>query len=383
MLTRDSAGSSQVDVEVRQQDTENFGSNKLETLPFGEFLDHLETQSSSYYLTSQEDDTADSDDGSRPTARSRPPVSHLLDSGVLPSQPPLLENLKCANVNMWMGFSKHGSSSGLHHDFHDNLYLLLRGRKRFKLHAPSDAPRMYTHGTVSKVHTNGLINYIGHDTWPDGAYVTPEASADGDGDGDGAGAGAASADGTGAGAGAGAVAGQRLRLAEQELVLAEQAVSRGVAGAAQRLADAEQELDAALDASLDAQADLGSDGWEDEDEDEDGDDLEEDSAFTAHLARAWSESGARNSPEDIIEEQASKRQRCAAGDPSAEVVHGSAGDADGAAGAEADPKLAASCTGSCTGSVELERVQPMNFSQIRDTNAASDAGDTSEVGANE
>ena len=26
-------------------------------------------------------------------------------------------------VNMWIGNAVHGSSSGLHHDFHDNLYV--------------------------------------------------------------------------------------------------------------------------------------------------------------------------------------------------------------------------------------------------------------------
>jgi hypothetical protein len=41
--------------------------------------------------------------------------------------------------------SRHGASSGLHHDYHDNLYVLLKGRKRFQLFAPGEAPRMYAH----------------------------------------------------------------------------------------------------------------------------------------------------------------------------------------------------------------------------------------------
>jgi hypothetical protein len=44
-----------------------------------------------------------------------------------------------------------GSSSGLHHDFHDNLYVLLAGRKRFRLWPPSAAPGMYTHGRLQQV----------------------------------------------------------------------------------------------------------------------------------------------------------------------------------------------------------------------------------------
>ena len=54
-----------------------------------------------------------------------------------------------------------GASSGLHHDFHDNLYLLLRGRKRFRLFPPQLAHRMATHGRISIVHANGCIVYEG------------------------------------------------------------------------------------------------------------------------------------------------------------------------------------------------------------------------------
>ena len=52
-----------------------------------------------------------------------------------------------------------GASSGLHHDYHDNLYILLRGRKRFRLYPPSEARNMYTHGQVQHVHPNGRIIY--------------------------------------------------------------------------------------------------------------------------------------------------------------------------------------------------------------------------------
>ena len=50
-----------------------------------------------------------------------------------------------------------GSSTGLHHDYHDNLYVLLRGRKRFRLFPPSLADRMYVHGQLQRVHPNGRI----------------------------------------------------------------------------------------------------------------------------------------------------------------------------------------------------------------------------------
>lgn len=54
-----------------------------------------------------------------------------------------------------MGASVAGASSGLHHDFHDNLYVLLRGTKRFRLFPPAMAHRMYPHGTVDRIHPNG------------------------------------------------------------------------------------------------------------------------------------------------------------------------------------------------------------------------------------
>ena len=54
-----------------------------------------------------------------------------------------------------------GSSSGLHHDYHDNLYCLLRGRKRFRLYPPAMARRLYPRGTIHRIHPNGRIVYEG------------------------------------------------------------------------------------------------------------------------------------------------------------------------------------------------------------------------------
>lgn len=67
------------------------------------------------------------------------PVTQLM--GDFPLRPALLGKLVPQNLNLWMGRSKAGTSSGLHHDYHDNLYILLRGRKRFRLYSPADAER--------------------------------------------------------------------------------------------------------------------------------------------------------------------------------------------------------------------------------------------------
>jgi hypothetical protein len=63
-----------------------------------------------------------------------------------------------------------GSSSGLHHDFHDNLYVLLRGCKRFRLYPPDAAPGMYVRGKLQRIYPNGRIVYEGQgDVLPDGS----------------------------------------------------------------------------------------------------------------------------------------------------------------------------------------------------------------------
>jgi dihydrofolate reductase len=61
------------------------------------------------------------------------------------------------------------STSGLHHDFHDNLYILLMGRKTFRLFSPDCAPDLHTHGRIAYIHHNGRINYENERTRPDGA----------------------------------------------------------------------------------------------------------------------------------------------------------------------------------------------------------------------
>lgn len=121
--------------------------------------------------------------------------------------------------------SAQGSTSGLHHDFHDNLYVLLRGAKTFRLFSPADAPRLYTVGQIARIHANGLINY--HDRPP------------------------THADGRELGADRAFAAAERLR------------------AAAAKGGEEEEELDAALDAVLDAEMEGEDEGEEEEEEEED------------------------------------------------------------------------------------------------------------------
>lgn len=72
--------------------------------------------------------------------------------------------LVCASIRSSIQYCikwRAGASSGLHHDFHDNLYVLLQGRKRFRLYPPRAAPHMYTQGRLRHIHRNGRIVYEG------------------------------------------------------------------------------------------------------------------------------------------------------------------------------------------------------------------------------
>eukprot|EP00729_Bicosta_minor_P005374 gene5374-26831_t len=187
---RSAAGKVEVTVEKRQSVQGRFGQGTTTKMPFNSLLDLFEQGSTLHYLTTQptedeveqqhqqhqQNSTASASASLPPAAaavlRAVPeaglpplamaPALQLLEAeGGVPARPPLLGGLVPANINIWMGKCIEGSSSGLHHDYHDNLYVLLRGRKRFRLHSPNDAGKMYTVGEVAKVHQNGRINYKG------------------------------------------------------------------------------------------------------------------------------------------------------------------------------------------------------------------------------
>lgn len=53
-----------------------------------------------------------------------PPTDALAHLFPLPG-PEIMGNLVLQQCNLWMGNGQSGKSSGLHHDFHDNLYMLV------------------------------------------------------------------------------------------------------------------------------------------------------------------------------------------------------------------------------------------------------------------
>ena len=241
------AGDETIMVEKRSGEKDSFGKGNEVSLSFRDFLKLVQDESDAlHYLTTQ--DVEANQDG-RPELMS--PFMKRLHSGnsrnsgsdngdgssssTFPLQPTITGNLVPQNINLWMGNSQDGASSGLHHDYHDNLYVVLRGTKKFRLYAPSDTHDMYTRGRLSRVHTNGRINYEGELTTAYGADPASYAAA---------------------------LAQTAKEEAEERLVAAEKAVEEGKPGAENELEEAEALLDEAMEAILDAEND-------DEDDEED------------------------------------------------------------------------------------------------------------------
>ena len=236
-------GDVEVGVESRDGAGDRFGKGRKAPMKFFKFLDLLESGSESHYLPAQ-DLPVDADGAG--VGLFAPPMDRIAQH--LPWRPHILPHLIPQQLNMWMGNARNGSSTGLHHDYHDNLYILLRGRKRFTLFAPSDAPTLHVQGRIRTIHANGLITY----------HSAPSLRPDG--------------------VGADAIAEERRLLAERRLTHAEarldeaRAMPSGdeakqqaaVASAEAAVAAAEEDLEDALEAALTAQLEQAIGGAADE-----------------------------------------------------------------------------------------------------------------------
>jgi mannose-6-phosphate isomerase-like protein (cupin superfamily) len=101
-----------------------------------------------------------------------PPLLQLLGDF---SIPPYFKDLTLRCVNLWMGNSDKTITTPLHHDFNDNLYVVVEGRKRFTLFPPSQAPNLYPRGQLVQVEDNGLIRYASTAGMPHLSQVDIEA----------------------------------------------------------------------------------------------------------------------------------------------------------------------------------------------------------------
>ncbi|KAG7752736.1 hypothetical protein KL911_003467 [Ogataea haglerorum] len=114
-------------------------------------------------------------------------------------RPSLLAGLVPQQINLWMGRadpdsrllfdesqpllglgrslpSPGASSSGLHHDHADNLYILISGKKRFTLFPPTDAPNLYTVGDIEKIYPSGVIDYVRNENAPFWKHVREDGA---------------------------------------------------------------------------------------------------------------------------------------------------------------------------------------------------------------
>ncbi|CCM00541.1 uncharacterized protein FIBRA_02575 [Fibroporia radiculosa] len=148
------AGDVSLLVEPMHPATQQFGSDVQRIpMPFRDFLVSLRSEGGPFhYLTTQ----YSGEDWDALTVFS-PPTDALADD--FPLIPRIMGNLFLQQVNLWLGKSVDGSSSGLHHDFHDNLYILLKGCKRFVLYPPEEHQNLYPYGDVHEVYQNGVIAY--------------------------------------------------------------------------------------------------------------------------------------------------------------------------------------------------------------------------------
>ncbi|CAE8622735.1 unnamed protein product, partial [Polarella glacialis] len=83
-----------------------------------EFCRELKSGSELGYLTTQ---PLPEDSDGCPQAIAAPHVMRLL-AGARRLRPQVLGKLAPVQYNIWLGRTSAGSTSGLHHDFHDNLY---------------------------------------------------------------------------------------------------------------------------------------------------------------------------------------------------------------------------------------------------------------------
>ncbi|MGE5626395.1 MAG: cupin-like domain-containing protein [Bacillota bacterium] len=101
-----------------------------------------------------------------------PPLLQLLGDFSIPVY---FKDLTLRCINLWMGNSDKTIVTPLHHDFNDNLYVVVEGRKHFTLFPPEQAPNLYPRGQLVKVEENGLIRYANLSGMPHLAQVDIEA----------------------------------------------------------------------------------------------------------------------------------------------------------------------------------------------------------------
>lgn len=80
--------------------------------------------------------------------------------------PHYFKDFRLRSINLWMGNSHSTITTPLHHDFNDNLYVVVEGCKHFTIFPPEQAPNLYTRGRLTGIEPNGCIRYAGTQFMP-------------------------------------------------------------------------------------------------------------------------------------------------------------------------------------------------------------------------
>lgn len=161
-------------IEVNESNSGSFSpaDSTVKTVSFSEFLEDL-LPKGKHYMTTQ---TLPTDDEGRPAIYASP-IQELVEHDILQLRPTLWGNLIPMTYNLWIGNSTTASSSGLHHDYHDNLYCLVKGTKTFRLAPPHAVQKVTMQGTLHTLHSNGRIVY--KEQIDDGEGIRPDGALEG------------------------------------------------------------------------------------------------------------------------------------------------------------------------------------------------------------
>lgn len=115
------AGRVQLQVEHRSSDKQRFGRGLKRSMSYANLVEELRAGSTRYYLTTQEEHAPEDHIIAPPLRQMSADLAKAHQRG-LPARPALLASLVPQSINLWLGRSSQpGTSSGLHHDYHDNL----------------------------------------------------------------------------------------------------------------------------------------------------------------------------------------------------------------------------------------------------------------------
>jgi hypothetical protein len=150
------AGQTIVDIDVKTEKL-GFGYGNLQKMTFADFCKQT-TNCSDHYLTTQ---PIAVDEEDRPYIMSQPLLDYYRTTKIpFPKHIPFMPvDMQLMNINLWIGRTSTPTSSRFHHDFHDNVYFLLKGSKKFRLASFQYAKKLPTNGTLAKIYPNGRIVY--------------------------------------------------------------------------------------------------------------------------------------------------------------------------------------------------------------------------------